>query len=566
MKNRRKLNYIIFLMSGALIGLIGLQIYWVNTSLQVKKERFNQDVHAALKNIVKKLERREAAFIVRNKFLGNSSKPSKNLGYSLTQKYQKQLSYKSSKRYKKYSGPTLEECCQKESVASYPLEDTAYLFDFSHSVKKINPGNISKVDVKENENGQSTIYISTKKGIYPGKLNQYLTRKKINVAQDTVAMVNIKSRMVSLVVDELIERPKTLQERITRDLLDSLLNLELMSRGIDIPYHFDVVGFKNNQADYVFETKLGESAQILPQTLAKAKYATMLFPNDIRPQNNHLMVNFPNEQSFMLKKMWSILASAFLFIGIVIFCFTFAVNTILKQKKMSDMTKDFINNMTHEFKTPIATVSLACQAMQDPDIQQLPNQMNRYMGMIREENDRLGQQVEKVLQIARLDREDFKLNITEVDVHQSIKKAIRNIQIQVEKRGGILNTNFQATEAHIQADEMHLTNMIINLLDNANKYSPESPEIMVQTQSNDRGVKVMISDKGQGISKEMLNKVFDKFYRVPTGNVHNVKGFGLGLSYVKTMVDAHQGEIQVKSEPTKGSTFTLFFPYLAQSA
>jgi two-component system phosphate regulon sensor histidine kinase PhoR len=204
--------------------------------------------------------------------------------------------------------------------------------------------------------------------------------------------------------------------------------------------------------------------------------------------------------------------------------------------------------------------------MQDPDIRRLPNQMNRYMGMIREENDRLGQQVEKVLQIARLDREDFKLNISEVDVHQSISKAVRNIQIQVEKRGGVLNTELNAEQTCIHADEIHLTNMIINLLDNANKYSPENPEITIKTQSNERGVKVMISDKGQGISKEVINKVFDKFYRAPTGNIHDVKGFGLGLSYVKTMVDAHQGEIQVKSEPSKGSTFTLFFPYMAKSA
>ncbi|OJJ14281.1 hypothetical protein BKI52_43130 [marine bacterium AO1-C] len=548
MKNRKKLNYIIFLMSVALIGLIGLQIYWVNISLKVKKERFNQDVHAALENIVKKLEKREAAFVVKNKFFDRSTQKTKGLNYIFSER---------SKKRELYKGAT---------TAPHPSDDTAYFFDLSRSVKKIDPRDISSVGVRKNEKGESTIYISTQKRLSTRDIKKYVLGQKINVARDTGTMINIKSQMVSLVVDELIDRPKTLQERITRDLLDSLLNIELISRGIDIPYEFNVVGFKDNQANYAFRTKLSEQTENLPHVLAKANYATMLFPNDIRPQNNQLLLNFPNEQSFMLKKMWSVLASAFLFIGIIIFCFIFAVNTILKQKKMSDMTKDFINNMTHEFKTPIATVSLACQAMQDPDIQRLPKQMNRYMGMIQEENNRLGQQVEKVLQIARLDREDFKLNITDVDVHQSIKKAIRNIQIQVEKRGGILNTNLQATTAHIQADEMHLTNMIINLLDNANKYSPESPEITIQTQSNDRGVRVMISDKGQGISKEMINKVFDKFYRVPTGNVHNVKGFGLGLSYVKTMVDAHQGEIQVKSEPSKGSTFTLFFPYLAQSA
>jgi len=565
MKSRKKLNYIIFLMSVALIGLIGLQIYWVNISLKVKKERFNQDVHAALKNIVKKLERREAAFVVKNKFFGAPSKRRKKLSYMFSEKPKKQALYDPI-LYKEDTDCKPYEYGQESNVAPNASDNATYLLDLTRSVKKIDPRNISSVGVRKNSKGESTIYIATQKKLHTNGLEKYILNQKINLARDTGTMINIKSQMVSLVVDELIERPKTLQERITRDLLDSLLNIELISRGIDIPYEFNVVGFKNNRANYAFRTKLDEDVEAMSQSIENAKYATMLFPNDIRPQNNHLLINFPNEQSFMFKKMWTVLASAFLFIGIIIFCFIFAVNTILKQKKMSDMTKDFINNMTHEFKTPIATVSLACQAMQDPDIQHLPNQMSRYMGMIQEENNRLGQQVEKVLQIARLDREDFKLNITDVDVHQSIKKAIRNIQIQVEKRGGILNTNLQATSAHIQADEMHLTNMIINLLDNANKYSPESPEITVQTQSNDRGVKVMISDKGQGISKEMISKVFDKFYRVPTGNIHNVKGFGLGLSYVKTMVDAHQGEIQVKSEPTKGSTFTLFFPYIAQSA
>lgn len=544
MKTRKKLNYIIFLMSIALIGLVGLQIYWVNISLQVKKERFNQDVHEALANLVKKLEKRETAFVVESKFLKGVRRNSTGLNYYFRGKS---------------SRPKINYFHEPNYPIDSNLPDSCR---FAYS-EKIKSSDISTIDIQRRGDGGSTLYISTREA-NPGKKS---TLQNFKISKDSGRIIRIKSKMVSLVMNELIDRPKNLRERITRDLLDSLLNIELIAKGIDIPYEFDVVGFQGNKSHYyVFQNE--PTLSLSPQTspLLKAKYATMLFPNDLHPQNNRLLINFPEEQSFMLKKMWAVLASAFVFIALIIFCFTFAVNTILKQKKMSDMTKDFINNMTHEFKTPIATVSLACQAMQDPDVQQLPNQMNRYLHMVKEENDRLGQQVEKVLQIARLDREDFKLNITEVDVHQSITKAIRNIYIQVEKRGGILNTELQAKQTHIHADEMHLTNMIINLLDNANKYSPSAPEITIQTQNNDRGIKVMISDKGQGISKEMINKVFDKFYRVPTGNVHDVKGFGLGLSYVKTMVDAHQGEIQVKSEPTKGSTFTLFFPYVSQSA
>ena len=523
-------------MSVALLGLIGLQIYWVNTSLKIKKERFNQDVHNALSNLVRKLEKRETAYVVGNRFFNKQQRrhiPKRY--YERSPLHTQQFNF-----LRKYREKKMGIHMQQSWTLSEEGEDTTITLNI-----------------------QSTPRV--KKEVSPSEIPPNIQEVMI-VSNDSSKKVHVKANSVMLVLDELLSSRKPLHKRVSQALLDSLLNIELLSKGIDIPYHFNVVTHKNGKYRYVFKpTKPVQ--QVNPQrALSQVNYATILFPNDISPQPNKLLLDFPSENTFVIKQMWTVLASAFVFIAIIIFCFTFAVNTILKQKKMSDMTKDFINNMTHEFKTPIATVSLACQAMQDPDIRRLPNQMNRYMGMIKEENDRLGQQVEKVLQIARLDREDFKLNISEVDVHQSISKAVRNIQIQVEKRGGVLNTELNAEQTCIHADEIHLTNMIINLLDNANKYSPENPEITIKTQSNERGVKVMISDKGQGISKEVINKVFDKFYRAPTGNIHDVKGFGLGLSYVKTMVDAHQGEIQVKSEPTKGSTFTLFFPYMAKSA
>lgn len=537
MKTRKKLNYIIFLMSVALLGLIGLQIYWVNTSLKVKKERFNQDVHNALSNLVRKLEKRETAYVIGNRVFRNQLLHTPKKRYLVTPSNKKQFSFS----------------------------------------REYNPGNIDRsIHLQQSwtfseEGEDTTVTIKIKSNPYDEKKNTKQTasnKQQVTIINhnDPRQKVRKMASSVMLVLDELLSNRKPLHKRVSQGLIDSLLNIELLSKGINIPYRFNVVTHQNGKYHYVFRQNNLDQYTNPKQALSKVNYATILFPNDISPQPNKLLVDFPSENTFVIKQMWTVLASAFVFIALIIFCFTFAVNTILKQKKMSDMTKDFINNMTHEFKTPIATVSLACQAMQDPDIQRLPNQMNRYMGMIKEENDRLGQQVEKVLQIARLDREDFKLNISEVDVHQSISKAIRNIQIQVEKRGGVLNTELNAEQTCIHADEIHLTNVIINLLDNANKYSPENPEITIKTQSNARGVKVMISDKGQGISKEVINKVFDKFYRVPTGNIHDVKGFGLGLSYVKTMVDAHQGEIQVKSEPTKGSTFTLFFPYIAKSA
>jgi two-component system phosphate regulon sensor histidine kinase PhoR len=185
----------------------------------------------------------------------------------------------------------------------------------------------------------------------------------------------------------------------------------------------------------------------------------------------------------------------------------------------------------------------------------------RYLGIIQEENKRLADQVEKVLQIARMEKGDFQLNIKTVDVHEIIEAAVKNIAIQIETREGRITTDLQATETVIQADKVHLANMVSNLLDNANKYSPETPQISVRTFNGQGGIMIEISDKGKGISKEMLDKVFDKFFRVPTGDLHDVKGFGLGLSYVKNMVEAHQGQVTAKSELGKGSTFQIFLPY-----
>jgi two-component system phosphate regulon sensor histidine kinase PhoR len=224
------------------------------------------------------------------------------------------------------------------------------------------------------------------------------------------------------------------------------------------------------------------------------------------------------------------------------------------------MKNDFINNMTHELKTPISTVSLACEALQDKEISQNKGFLNNYIQVIRDENDRLGQQVEKVLQMARLEKKDFKLKLEKLDMHDIIDRAMANIKLQVEKRGGNIHCELHASRTRLVTDEVHMTNILNNLLDNANKYSPENPDITIRTENIGTGIKIIISDKGIGMSKEELKKIFDKFYRVSTGNLHDVKGFGLGLAYVKTMVNALDGEIDVSSTPGKGSRFEIYFP------
>ncbi len=331
---------------------------------------------------------------------------------------------------------------------------------------------------------------------------------------------------------------------------------ELYNQGIDLPCTWAVVN-KSSKDPRVLYCNSSEDRQ----AILTSGFNARLFPTDVLDGKNTLHLHFPTQNSFIVKKMWAVLFSSAVFISLIIYCFGFAIAVILRQKKTSDITNDFISNMTHELKTPISTVSIACEALLDPDIRALPNQSDRYLNVIKDENSRLAQQVEKVLQIARLDKGSFKLKITRVDVHQVIDKVLKNLGIQIEKREGAIRKELYATDFVVEADEVHLSNIIHNLIDNANKYSPEKPEISITTQNVENGLQICITDKGQGIAKNTLNKIFEKFYRVPTGNVHDVKGFGLGLSYVKKMIEAHGGQISVKSELGKGSIFTLYFPF-----
>ncbi len=372
--------------------------------------------------------------------------------------------------------------------------------------------------------------------------------------KDGLEKVQKKSEIVADVFKELIRTEQPIHERVNKEMLDTLLRKEIRNQHIDIPYEY---GVQSSQNQIVLA-----STHTQPATLPPSVFKVTLFPNDVFCANDALYVHFPTQQQFIMQKMWTVLASSAVLILVILCCFYFAIATILKQKKLSDIKNDFINNMTHEFKTPISTISLACEVLQDNEVAKDPSHMNRYLHIIHDETKRLGLQVEKVLQSAQLDKGDIKLKITKVDIHQVIDEVLQNIGVQIEKRQGNVQLDLQAQQTTIEADEVHLTNIIHNLLDNANKYSPDSPQIKIKTRSLHNGVSITVADKGIGMSKEATQRIFDKFYRVPTGNVHNVKGFGLGLSYVKTVLQGHRGRIQVESQPNAGSAFEIFLPYV----
>ncbi|WP_041694055.1 sensor histidine kinase [Emticicia oligotrophica] len=360
-----------------------------------------------------------------------------------------------------------------------------------------------------------------------------------------------KAELVKNVLTDVIHGTRNIYERLDRQSLDTLLKKELRSRGITIPYQHGV----KNGSNLIFSSF---AVNYTPELIKKA-YKVLLFPNDLQTHNHFLYVYFPDTQSFILRNMWSVFLSSALLLLAVGGIFYSSISTMMKQKKLADIKNDFINNMTHEFKTPISTISLAVEVMKDSDVKKDAGKMNRYLNIIQDENRRLGTQVEKVLQMALLDKGEVKLRMGEVDVHETIEQVLTNLSVQIEQKNGIVNLELEAENSEIIADEVHLTNIIYNLLDNANKYSPENPVITIRTENVGNLLKVSIADKGIGMSKDQVARIFERFYRVPTGNLHDVKGFGLGLSYVKKMVELHNGQIFVESKLGEGSKFEILF-------
>lgn len=346
-----------------------------------------------------------------------------------------------------------------------------------------------------------------------------------------------------------------IEVRVNRHTLDSLIRLELNERGIHTRFSFAV--FNSYQQPVLATTSVPEEVrQIFEQG-----YQMRLFPNDFFQEMNYLKVFFPNQRVYLIETMWEMLATAGIFIIIIILAFAYTIHTILRQKKLSEIKNDFINNMTHELKTPISTISLACEALGDPDMDKSPTKVNSFVGMIRDENKRLGVLVENVLRSAVLDKGEVVVKPQSIDAEALIEGVIQNIQIQVERKHGQISTNLMAVNHVIEGDKIHLTNVLYNLIDNALKYTPEQPEIEISTRNKGNCLVISVKDNGIGISRENQKKIFDKLYRVPTGNIHNVKGFGLGLSYVQNIIDKHHGKITVNSELNKGSTFNLFIPH-----
>ena len=345
-------------------------------------------------------------------------------------------------------------------------------------------------------------------------------------------------------------------DRIMPEFLRYTLDTELKDKEVLLAYKFCIKSTFDGKTEIVMGDKDYNPSK------ETREYKTLLFADNSSPKPDFLYVYFPDQHAEQIKAITNFVLPSLLLTLIIIGIFVFTLQIILRQKKLSQIKNDFINNMTHELKTPISTISLASQMLKDNSLVHSPSTIDHISGVILDESKRLSSQVEKVLQMAVFNEGKLKLKFTEIDLNQIVSQAAANFEIRVTTSNGTLETNLTTGDTLINGDEIHITNLIYNLLDNAEKYSKENPKIEITTENKSNWVIIQIRDYGIGIPKENLNQIFERFYRIPTGNVHNVKGFGLGLSYVKRIVEEHHGKIKVESTVGKGSKFRLYFPII----
>lgn len=509
--NKRAIWIIIGLMSAALIGIIVLQVYWLNWSYQLSENQFSKDVFSALNRVVDKLQ------AVENK------KEEMEL-YSIT------------------TGNPVD--------INQPISNDDYFY-----AKETNSARSTADSLNQKKKSYSSQHLDEQQCQCPDCIQKQLEEyKEWERAKERIAT----SKNVN---------PEPIAERIDLKILDDAIHNELKNRNINLDFNYGIFSKKEKALVITDGHYVVYGSDNNPQAfnaswknLYSSEYEVDLYPNEIRSPGR-LMIHFPGKVGLFWGSLWKTLLGSCIFTGLILFCFAYTIQVIFFQKKVGEMKTDFINNMTHEFKTPIATISLAADSITSPMVSGNVEKVKRFANIIKQENKRMNSQVEKVLQMALLDKKDFSLKVTDINMHDVINLAINNISLQVEKKSGMVQGMLKATKPIVQGDLTHITNIIHNLLDNANKYSPDKPEILVHTRDVANGVEVTVEDHGMGMTKEARKHVFDKFYRVHTGNRHDVKGFGLGLSYVKAMITAHNGQIDVKSELGKGSKFIITIPH-----
>jgi two-component system, OmpR family, phosphate regulon sensor histidine kinase PhoR len=523
MMNRKLIWVLISGVSLALVGLILVQWYWIRNAANLKEEQFGQVVNRSLSKIAHEIQQHEAA------------------GYLVDEV--ERISYDSLIGFPSLIIPEMPLFPAQGNLAPFKDHQTITFRDNGSGNISANVTIIGRDTFHYESSGHGSQVDSR---IY---LNDRLVMTHRFRAR--VADMNTRKLLVDKVIQKMMEAETRIEDRIDDRTLSKALQDEFKSHGIHIPFEFAVMG--EDQKTIFKSQGFDESAR-------DNLHLTRLFPDDLFSRPNYLAVYFPSEQRYIFSTLGFMASSSIVLTLVIILTFSLTIFIILRQKRLSEIKTDFVNNMTHELKTPISTISLASQLLNDKSIPIEAKNLDHLSRMIQDESKRLGYQVEKVLQMAIFDKGHLDLKIKQIDMLSILNNACSNFHLQVKSKEGSIVTDFRPMNYTVQGDEVHLTNAINNLIDNAIKYSPHHPVISVATRSKKGYLIVEVTDNGLGISKEDQKRIFEKFYRVPTGNVHNVKGFGLGLSYVKKIAEDHGGRITLDSEPGKGSSFRLWLP------
>ncbi|HOY32175.1 MAG TPA: HAMP domain-containing sensor histidine kinase [Bacteroidales bacterium] len=549
--NKKIIYIIIILMSITVVVLFAIQFYWMQNALAMREANFTRNVNDAMSNVVYKLEKLEVAGKIRAKLYKNKQgKQILRTIDSINSIYAKEIEASRAE-----SNASDSDAVSKNifNVTSEKINVTV-LQEHTGEIIKTYDTTIVSIQKRLSSSNPSSSVLSDMPAISYG-IDSLLSGELQHVKSNINNYLN-KTELVNDVFNDFfnLKHYDAIENRLNFILLDSLIRHELRNSGIYTEYEFGVYSPLRN-------VMVIEKTGHYHKELLEEGYAYNIFPRDLFMTPEYIMIYFPRKNMYLYKQNWELTAVSILLIVIIIFSFVYSINTIFKQKKLSEMKNDFINNMTHEFKTPISTISLTCEALNDKDVIGSGAGVGNYINIISEENKRLGAMAEKILQTAVIDKGQLQLHKELIDIHTIIEDVIHSFQIQVDVKNGSISGSFHAQNHYISADKTHITNVIYNLLDNALKYTPVTPCIIISTQNILKGISIVISDNGIGISKSNQKKIFDKLYRVPTGNVHNVKGFGLGLHYVKTIIEAHGGNISVESELKKGTKIKIYLPF-----
>lgn len=523
--NKKLFVSLVTLMSISLIGIIFVQSYWINTSINNKEEQFALNVKQILASSSEKIQKQE-----RKSYFFKLQKLIDSLGQLPNQTVISELNV-----------------VQKDG-------QTNETFIFKSGIVELNHKIPSNDFFSDSENDTITVkrYFSNSETTFFDEMG--LDESTITL-QERIERVNQLPEYNIMQLEEIyktLAKKRPIHKRLSKNQVNLILAQELYDKGLELDYEFAV--YSNDLATSVHSDDY--------ELLKNIEYSTTLFHENSQG-NFNLRITFPNKKRYLLSSILYMVALSIGFTVIIVLVFAFALYQLLKQRKISQIKTDFINNMTHEFKTPIATINLALDAIRNPKVMSDDVKMKRYLGMINEENKRMHAQVENVLRISKLEKKQLNINKEKHELHDLIEDAIPHVELMVEDRNGYVKTHLSAKSSTVLVNDSHFTNVIVNILDNAIKYSPKAPEIDIYTENVKNFIVLKIADKGSGMSKSVQKRIFEKFYREHTGNVHNVKGHGLGLAYVKQIIDDHQGEIYVESEKGSGSTFIIKLPLIA---